>query len=314
MKYTVIIQKKILNNKDIAIVSFISSAYPSIIKPTRAVRPIAAKHTRPKDVGYLSFSNSPLLLKNPCFLSKFTPAALATRKGTPSTVDHNEIKDAIGYNKLLNSKVIAKPNVIPTQNTKFQKLSLFRRVLMKCIQLLISIIIKLIIPCFRTFLKVFTTISLLFMLAVSPLPSFAEDLQQLIKEAEQDYNIPSGLLTAIASVESGFKPYALNISGKTVVVSSKAEGKAIIEHYLQRGYQNIDVGVMQVNYHWHRKNFATLEEMLIPKLNIEYAAKLLSGLYKQYRSWSKAVRYYHSARPDHQSKYSRKVLTSWQSS
>ena len=115
----------------------------------------------------------------------------------------------------------------------------------------------------------------------------------------------------IANVESNFKPYALNISGKTIVVSSKAEGKAIIEHYLQQGYQNIDVGVMQVNYHWHRKNFATLEEMLIPRLNIEYAAKLLSSLYKQYGSWSKAVRYYHSANPEHHLKYSRKILVSW---
>ena len=149
------------------------------------------------------------------------------------------------------------------------------------------------------------------MLTVSPLSSFAEDLQQLITVAEQDYNIPRGLLTAIARVESGFKPYALNISGKTVVVSSKAEGKAIIEQHLQQSYENIDVGIMQVNYHWHRKNFATLEEMLIPRLNIEYAAKLLSSLYKQYGSWSKAVRYYHSANPEHHIKYSRKVLISW---
>ena len=41
------------------------------------------------------------------------------------------------------------------------------------------------------------------------------DLKRLIAEQEELNKIPSGLLFAIATVESGSKPYALNIQGKS---------------------------------------------------------------------------------------------------
>jgi len=41
------------------------------------------------------------------------------------------------------------------------------------------------------------------------------EIRQLIAVQEQQNNIPSGLLLAIAKVESGSKPYALNIQGKS---------------------------------------------------------------------------------------------------
>jgi soluble lytic murein transglycosylase-like protein len=149
------------------------------------------------------------------------------------------------------------------------------------------------------------------MVIVSPLPSFAEDLQQLIDKTEEDYAIPKGLLSAIANVESGLKPYALNISGKTVVAKSKEEAVEIVRLYKDNGVTNIDLGIAQINLHYHGKNFGSISEMLEPKHNIEYAAKFLSKLYNQYGSWNKAVRHYHSASPEHHLKYSRKVLISW---
>ncbi len=173
------------------------------------------------------------------------------------------------------------------------------------------IVTKPILPWFRGILKEFTAIFLLFMVIVSPLPSFAEDLQQLIDKTEEDYAIPKGLLSAIANVESGLKPYALNISGKTVVAKSKEEAVEIVRLYKDNGVTNIDLGIAQINLHYHGKNFGSISEMLEPKHNIEYAAKFLSKLYNQYGSWNKAVRHYHSARPEHHLKYSRKVLISW---
>lgn len=116
---------------------------------------------------------------------------------------------------------------------------------------------------------------------------------------------------SIARVESSLNPYALNISGKTIMASSKQQALKIINTAINKGQSNIDIGPLQLNYYWHAKHFASLEEMLSPKHNIEYAARLLSDLYKQHQSWQKAVRFYHSAISQHHRKYSRKVLIAW---
>jgi soluble lytic murein transglycosylase-like protein len=140
---------------------------------------------------------------------------------------------------------------------------------------------------------------------------FAQDLDELIDKTEAYYAIPSGLLKSIASVESGNKPYALNVSGKTIIASSKEEAARIVRLYQDAGITNIDLGLAQINLYWHGKHFSSISEMLEPKHNLEYAAKFLSGLYKKHGSWNKAVRHYHSANPQYHIKYSRKVLISW---
>ncbi|WP_375331689.1 lytic transglycosylase domain-containing protein [Candidatus Tisiphia endosymbiont of Temnostethus pusillus] len=140
---------------------------------------------------------------------------------------------------------------------------------------------------------------------------FAQDLAGLISTVEKEHNIPSGLLKAIAEVESEMKVYAVNLGGKAFIAKSKAEASKNILSYLRKGHTNIDIGVMQINWYWHKRHFSSLDEMLTPKTNVEYAAKLLTDLYLQHGDWQKAVRLYHSAKPYYHKQYSRKVLLSW---
>ena len=137
------------------------------------------------------------------------------------------------------------------------------------------------------------------------------ELKALITEQEELHKIPSGLLLAIATVESGSKPYALNIQGKSVIGRNKTEAANLIHEALAKGITNIDVGVMQLNIRWHRENFGSIEEMLDPKKNIEYAASFLLTLYKKYGDWHKAVRLYHSSTAEYHRKYSRKITLAW---
>ncbi|WPX99239.1 Lytic transglycosylase domain-containing protein [Candidatus Megaera polyxenophila] len=137
------------------------------------------------------------------------------------------------------------------------------------------------------------------------------ELKALITEQEELHKIPSGLLLAIATVESGSKPYALNIQGKSVIGRNKREAVDLIHEALANGITNIDVGVMQLNVRWHRENFGSIEEMLEPKKNIEYAASFLLTLYKKYGDWHRAVRFYHSSTADYYRKYSRKITLAW---
>ena len=137
------------------------------------------------------------------------------------------------------------------------------------------------------------------------------ELKALITEQEELNKIPSGLLLAIATVESGSEPYALNIQGKSVIGMNKTEAVNLIHEALAKGITNIDVGVMQLNVKWHRENFKSIEEMLEPKKNIEYAASFLLTLYKKYGNWHRAVRFYHSSTAEYYRKYSRKITLAW---
>lgn len=112
-------------------------------------------------------------------------------------------------------------------------------------------------------------------------------------------------------VESGFNPTAINIEGKTVTINDKSEAIKTIKNALNQGITNIDIGIAQINYRWHKDKFRNIEEMINPTANIEYAGKLLSSLFKQHGTWHKAIRHYHSANPNHHKQYSRKVVIAW---
>lgn len=136
-------------------------------------------------------------------------------------------------------------------------------------------------------------------------------IKRLIKETEEQYRIPSGLLEAIAFVESGINNHAINVAGKPVIVTNNNEALKVIADARENGIRNIDVGVMQLNYRFHSNAFANIQEMLNPKNNIEYAAKLLIRLKKQHGTWYAAICNYHSSKLDQQKKYSYKVVMKW---
>ena len=263
-----------------------------------------------------------VLITCPCLLTKTLPPTQETElreiinQGTKvkeviSVSNPTKLTSGIAKSHSLN--II--PEAVATKNIRFQKLSLFSRDLIKPIISLVHIlkyqIISFIISRFRDVCKTIRFLLAILMVNFSFISCYAQDLDELIDKTEQNYSIPSGLLKSIASVESGNKPYALNVSGKTIIASSKEEAARIVRLYQDVGITNIDLGLAQINLYWHGKHFSSISEMLEPKHNLEYAAKFLSGLYKKHGSWNKAVRHYHSANPQYHIKYSRKVLISW---
>lgn len=136
-------------------------------------------------------------------------------------------------------------------------------------------------------------------------------IEQLIQTTERQYGIPSGLLAAIAQVESGMNAHAINVGGKSLVAASSDEASDLIANARDKGISNIDVGVMQINYRWHGAAFNNTDEMLMPEKNIKYAAKLLKSLKAKHGTWYEAVKYYHSANPEYHKKYSQKVVMQW---
>jgi soluble lytic murein transglycosylase-like protein len=113
------------------------------------------------------------------------------------------------------------------------------------------------------------------------------------------HRIPLGVLYAVGMTESGNKgylhPFALNVEGKTIFASSRSEALISYAKSKLAGAKLIDLGCMQVNVHYHGKNFASVGAMLDPAANVEYAAKFLNELRLQEGSWTMAVARYHAS-------------------
>lgn len=274
----------------------------------KAVIPIVSASIEPSFLGNLSFRGWPRLFRNVLSSVYITLLNITNSFGNTHNVSST--------NKILsNISLMAILKHIPSQKIKFQRLSLFSRDLIQSIMGLRFKVHEKTISWFDIFVKQIIkgliTIIISFLQTIAFAQNQEKALISLISSVEKEYNIPSGLLRAIAEVESNLNAYSINASGKSFIATSSLEASRMVRSYHNQGYTNIDVGLVQINWHWHGRNFRSIEEMLTPKNNIQYAAKLLTALYRQHGDWQKVVRLYHSAKPQHHKKYSRKVLLSW---
>jgi soluble lytic murein transglycosylase-like protein len=132
-------------------------------------------------------------------------------------------------------------------------------------------------------------------------PLFAADphvCEKQMEKASVRYGVPLGVLYAVGMTETGRKgslhPYALNVEGKTVYASTAQEALAVFRQSRLQGVKLIDLGCMQINHYYHAKAFASVNEMLEPRVNVAYAAKFLKQLHASEGSWTMAVARYHA--------------------
>jgi soluble lytic murein transglycosylase-like protein len=116
--------------------------------------------------------------------------------------------------------------------------------------------------------------------------------------ASEMHKVPLGVLYSVGMTESGKKgslhPYALNIEGKTVFTGSQDEAMKTFRSARRDGAKLIDLGCMQINHYYHGSEFTSVEQMLDPHANVEYAAQFLSELRVREGSWTMAVARYHA--------------------
>jgi soluble lytic murein transglycosylase-like protein len=119
-----------------------------------------------------------------------------------------------------------------------------------------------------------------------------------IMRAADRYGVPVGILYAVGLTETGNKgslqPNALNIEGKAVFPRSAREALVAFRKARGAGAKLIDLGCMQINHHYHASHFASVEDMLDPRQNVDYAARFLANLHAQHDTWSMAVARYHA--------------------
>ncbi len=113
--------------------------------------------------------------------------------------------------------------------------------------------------------------------------------------------MPAGILYAVGLTETGKKgslqPNAMNIEGKAVFPRSRGEALATFQSARREGKTLIDLGCMQINHHYHGDHFRSVDDMLDPHQNVDYAARFLASLHARHMTWSMAVARYHAG-PD----------------
>jgi hypothetical protein len=126
-----------------------------------------------------------------------------------------------------------------------------------------------------------------------------------VRQAEERFHLPNGLLLSVAKAESGRPiastadirpwPWTIDADGTGIFVDSKPAAVAWMKLLAAR-HILVDVGCLQVDLHYHPNAFRSLEEAFDPVLNADYAARVLVDLYRGEAagSWDAAVGLYHS--------------------
>jgi hypothetical protein len=149
--------------------------------------------------------------------------------------------------------------------------------------------------------------ALVFLLVIVPTHSWGLSADVFLR-ASAATGIPVELLLAISHVESGFHPHAINMSGQSYFPSSRDEALRL----LRRSGENVDIGLMQVNWgYWGEKFGLSKAELLDPQFNALVGAKILEHGVRVSKSWWKGIAVYHSSHDARQREYVKKVWRSY---
>lgn len=89
--------------------------------------------------------------------------------------------------------------------------------------------------------------------------------------------------------------------------TSQETAAEFAEKLLQGNYDNFDIGLMQVNWHYHKDGFTSVSEALDGYRNAKYAVSYLQKHHAKNKTWWETVGRYHSGTPKHAEKYIRSV-------
>ncbi len=128
--------------------------------------------------------------------------------------------------------------------------------------------------------------------------------------------IPQPLMRAIAIAETGKAeggktvpwPWTVNVAGKGRWFQSRQATLDFLVKQQASGQTNFDVGCFQLNYRWHGGGFSSLDAMLEPSRNAEYAARFLQQLHQEFGSWEAAAKAYHSRTPEYADRYMARLV------
>lgn len=109
------------------------------------------------------------------------------------------------------------------------------------------------------------------------------------------------VLAGIALNESAYHgrawPWTLNVAGRGYFFRTRGDAYGAMRALIAAGRCDFDVGIMQINWCYHRQRFASPWDALAPATNVRVAEDILNENYSRTHSVAKAIAWYHSANP-----------------
>ena len=147
-------------------------------------------------------------------------------------------------------------------------------------------------------------IVVLLWIAATPITYAEEAVPSAYRWIATEHGIPAGLFYAIALAESGRTlaskrgrrpwPWTLNIAGMGVVFNSRWQAWRALDESLRAGQDSVDIGLMQVNWRFHKARLGSTWLALEPYHNLSVAADILKDCYEKRRDWWASVGCYHA--------------------
>lgn len=149
----------------------------------------------------------------------------------------------------------------------------------------------------------------------------------LFHEVARQQQVPASILYAIVLAETMTQvgdnghpwPWTINHAGKSHFFESKIDAVIYARSLINKEDVNFDVGLGQLNWRFHGKSFAKLNDAFDPKLNLTVAAKFLRNQFNRSacKGWHGAIGCYH--RPNQQEQhhkyraknYTKRVIKIW---
>jgi len=137
------------------------------------------------------------------------------------------------------------------------------------------------------------------------------------------YDLPPEVLYAVALTESARQvdstgnvrpwPWTLNVQGRGHFFDSRQEAEAALQQHFDQGRRSIDIGLMQVNWRYHRQRLGSPQLALDPYHNLRVAAEILRDCHQRRQDWWAAVGCYHAPNsPQRAARYRARVRAHWQ--
>ena len=168
------------------------------------------------------------------------------------------------------------------------------------------------------------TASLFIFIGLSiPLSSWSDEpVPEGYQTIATERGIPSAVLYAIALTESATRltnsniyrpwPWTLNVAGQGYFFDSRVEAWQALENWIRQGRRSIDIGLMQVNWRYHKEKLGTPWQALDPYHNLRVGAVILQDCYQTRQDWWASVGCYHSpANMQRAERYRKRVVSHW---
>ncbi len=121
-------------------------------------------------------------------------------------------------------------------------------------------------------------------------------------KVSQAYGVPAKIFFSIALVESRKAinsqkvmpwPWTLNVEGKAYRYANRKQAWIALNKFLTQK-RSVDIGLMQVNWRYHKTKLKSTWLALDPFHNMRVSAQILSKCYRNKKDWWLCVGRYHS--------------------